>query len=124
MTRDGSPFDCALCTDKDQGERNCFNRTSLSDEVRAVTNYSEEVKDEIKIKGAKKVIGLSGIRLYECPLSYITFDTVEIIRLVYLVDLSGAFLYPGGLGAQPAWLVEAYELFKVERARRIKEDGK
>lgn len=89
-----------------------------------VGEYSEEVKDELKIKSAKKVIGLSGLRFYECPLSYLSVETVEVIRLVYLVDSSGSFLYEGGLGAQPAWLIEAYELYQVERARSIKEKEK
>lgn len=124
MTRDGGPFDCEGCTDKDQDQRNCLNRIGLTDASRAVERYTDEVKDELKIKSAKKVIGLSGLRLYECPLSYITSETVEIIRLVYLVDSIGSFLHAGGIGAQPAWLVEAYELYKLERSRSMKEKGK
>jgi hypothetical protein len=123
MTRDGSPFDCACCTDKNQRERNCFNLIGLNEDARAVENYSDDVKDELRSKSAKKVIGLTGLRLYECPLSYISVETVEIVRLVYLVDSSGSFLHEGGIGAQPAWLIEAYELYKVERARSMKDKG-
>ena len=60
------------------------------------------------------------MRLYECPLSYITADTWEVLRLVYLMDDSPGLLNPGGWGAQPFWLVEALEIFRAECARDLK----
>ncbi|MFQ5465534.1 MAG: hypothetical protein ACE5EI_06365 [Thermodesulfobacteriota bacterium] len=83
--------------------------------------YTPEVTREHLGRGAKKVFRLGGLRLYECPLSYMTVDTAEVMRLVYLVDGSGALLHPGGWGGQPAWLVEACELYRVESARNIKD---
>jgi len=98
----------------------------LSEEARAVTGYTEEILAEHGEKGAVKVFSLGDLRLYECPLSYITDDTREIIRLVFLVDWAGHLLYEGGWGGQPAWLVEAYEVFRSESARYLKErsDGR
>ena len=173
--RDGSPFDCEKCSDKDKELRNCFNRLGLSEAARAVTEYTGAVVEELKNpplsmtivnpslkppfekgggkgkgfvrsqetsergrkdsatrgKGgvarrvaqrpAQKVFSLGDIRLYECPVSYISSDTVEIMRLVFLVDDRGSLLYGGGWGDQPAWLVEAVEIFRMENVRRSKE---
>ncbi len=217
---DGSPFDCEKCSDRDKEQRNCLNRLGLSDEARAVTEYTWAVVEELKnplayppfinpprppfskggskdrssggnrdagsgggrygppggrrdnslsvgkgplsggvgrlpesgdglcegegklggcegvpekarSKGyafrraeqrpAQKVFSLGGIRLYECPVSYISRDTVEMMRLVYLVDDSKNLLHSGGWGDQPAWLVEAVEVFRMETVRRTGE---
>ena len=47
--------------------------------------YSEEVKEELKEKEAQKVFSLGDIRLYECPLSYITEETRDLMRLCFLI---------------------------------------
>lgn len=120
-TRSGSPFDCERCTRQDREARNCCNRKGLREEARAVEAYTPEVVEEHREKGARKVFRLAGLRLYECPLSYISMVTSDVIRLVYLIEGSGALLFPGGWGAQPAWLVEAYEVFRAENARDIKD---
>jgi len=86
-----------------------------------VEEYTPEVTREHRARGARKVFRLGGLRLYECPLSYMTVDTAEVMSLVYLVDGSGTLLHPGGWGAQPAWLVESYEIYRVESARSIKD---
>ncbi len=94
--------------------RNCFNRLDLGEESRAVTSYVAEVNEELIVKGAAKVFSLGNIRLYECPLSYISEDTVDILRLVYAIKEWGCLLYGGGLGEQPAWLIEALEICRAE----------
>lgn len=105
--------------------RNCFNRQDLSYEARAVTEYSDSIKGELKDKGAAKVFSLGGLRLYECPLSYITEETSGVIRLIYLMDATGHLLFSGGWATQPFWLAEAYEVFKCESARvKEKENGR
>ena len=91
----------------------------MSEDARAVTEYTGEVNEELKEKGAEKVFSLGGIRLYECPLSYISEDTGELIRLCFLVENNCNLLYEGGWGDQPAWLVEAYEAYKTEISRHL-----
>ena len=117
MSRDGSPFDCKTCTSRDRRQRNCRNALGLSEVSRCVDAYSEDIKSELRRAGASKVFSLGDLRLYECPLSYLTRDTGEIIRLVYLCDGTGHLLHPGGWGAQPCWLVEAFEIYRRERAQ-------
>lgn len=128
----GSPFKCSKCTPRNKKNRNCGNHLGLSNEARAVT--SEEYKkpsslwnyatvwDEIKGKDVTKVFTLGDIRLYECPLSYITRESAEIKSTVYLLDGSSNLLYAGGWGDQPAWLVEAVGICRGEEARRMKKD--
>ncbi len=60
-------------------------------------------------------------RLYECPLSFLTDDTREIIRLVYLLEDTGNMLNAGGWAEQPFWLIQAFEIFKTETSRQLKE---
>lgn len=91
----------------------------MSEAARAVTEYTEEVKEELKEKGAEKVFSFGDVRLYECPLSYISEDTGELIRLCFLVDDTGNLLYDGGWGNQPMWLVEAFEAYKAEMLRHL-----
>ncbi len=169
--RDGSPFDCEKCSDRDKELRNCFNRLGLSDAARAVTEYTGAVIEELEnplqgvkppvinpplppfseggsedspsggskeippkgscdlakgessrsvAQSAQKVFSLGDIRLYECPVSYISYETVEMMRLVYLIDDSGSLLHGGGWGDQPAWLIEAVEVFRTERISSLK----
>ncbi|MBI5344764.1 MAG: hypothetical protein HZB83_05430 [Deltaproteobacteria bacterium] len=118
--KDGSPFRCEDCGEKDRADRNCLNRLGLSDDTRAVREYTDDVKMELKEKNARKVFSLGNLRLYECPLSYVTEDIAEIMRLVYLMDASGHLLHQGGWADQPCWLIEAYEIYRVEHAENIR----
>ncbi len=43
------------------------------------------------------------------------------MRLVYLVEDTSLLLYGGGWGDQPFWLVEAFEIYKYEAHKFIKE---
>ena len=96
----------------------------MSEDTRAVLEYTDEVVAGLKEKGAQKVFYFNGIRFYECPLTYITTDTWEIIRLVYLIDDSKILLHAGGWGDQPAWLVEAVELYKIETAKKVSDGNR
>jgi len=95
----------------------------LTEDARAIEEYTGQIKDELKRKRAMKVFSLRDLRLYECPLSYLSVETMEVIRLVYLVDSTGGMFFAGGLGAQPAWLIEAYELYKIERLKSEKDSA-
>ena len=83
-----------------------------------MTSFTPAIKEELKEKKAGKVHGLGDMRFYECPLSCITPDTREMMRLCFMVVDTGRLLHPGEWGAQPAWLVEAYEIHKAEAARQ------
>ncbi|MFQ5736739.1 MAG: hypothetical protein ACE5GY_07735 [Thermodesulfobacteriota bacterium] len=89
----------------------------LSEGSRAVASYTDGVAEEHKEKKAAKVVTLGDLRLYECPQSYLSEETSEIMRLVFLIDESGCLYYDGGWADQPCWLVEAFEIYRVERAR-------
>lgn len=122
--KDGGPFKCDTCTDRDREQRNCLNRLELSEDARAVTEYTDEVKAEIKGKKAQKIFGLAGLRLYECPTSYIEAETSATMRAVYLMEATGHMLYAGGIAEQPYWFLEAYEILKTEQAKDLKEKSK
>lgn len=59
-------------------------------------------------------LGTDLIRLYECPITYVTRDTSEIIRLLYMYEDTKQFLYSGGIADQPHWFIEAIDIFKQE----------
>ncbi len=97
-----------------------MNRRALSEGALAVDLYTDEIIGEHNRKGGKKIFSLGTLRLYECPLSYIKGETREIMRLCILMDEVGLLLYGGGLGDQPMWLIEAYEIYKSEVISRIR----
>lgn len=113
LSEAGNPFNCENCTNKDKANRNCNNYLNLSEDAKAVKSYTEDVKKEHQEKGAKKVFPGS-IRLYECPLTYISRDTHELIRLIYLIEDSKVLLHPGGWANQPYWLIESLELYRIQ----------
>ena len=120
--RDGSPFDCACCGDKDMDARNCSNKAGLCPDATAVEKYTAQVMEELREKNARKVFSLGSIRLYECPVSYMSDDTRDLMRAVFLAQGSGRLLYGGGWGDQPEWFIEAYEIYMAE-ARLEHKDG-
>lgn len=79
----------------------------------------DETVEELRGKGAEKVLALGDIRLYECPLSYITEETAGLMRVVFLIDSTGQLLFGGGWAEQPFWLAEAYEIYRNEKKRII-----
>ncbi len=120
VTASGSPFSCEECGAAMREARNCSNSLGLPDEVRIVEDFTPGVLDEIRRCGAKKVFSLGSLRFYECPLTAISAETMEMIGIVYLVEASGRLYYSGGWADQPCWLVEAYEIFKRERHEYLK----
>jgi len=120
VTSDGSPFKCDECDNGLREGRNCANARGLSEEARIVERFRTGISEEIKMRCAVKVFSLGDIRFYECPLTAITVDTLDIIRAVYLVESSGRLFFEGGWSDQPHWLVEAYEIYKRESFEYLK----
>lgn len=85
----------------------------------AVERYAEDVVGEHRAKGARKVLTLGSLRLYECPLSYISEESRELVRMVFLSEAARALLRRGGLGEQPYWFIEALETGGIERAAHL-----
>jgi hypothetical protein len=67
-------------------------------------------------KKAIKLFVLGDIRLYECPLSWITEESWEICRMIYLAMDTHTLYAAGGWADQPVWFVQAFELLRVELA--------
>lgn len=121
----GSPFNCQDCSDTDKEQRNCNNHLGLTETV--FTEFSDEEKAELEEKKAHSIFTLGGsptIRLYECPLTCIRPETTDIIKLVCLIDETHSLLFDGGWGNQPAWLAEAYSLYKSLQNEEIKRGNK
>ena len=118
VIKDGSPFRCEDCTDENKITLNCGNSKGLSENAKAVTSYTEEIKSEIE--GIDKVFSVGNIRLYECPLTYISTDTHDLMRLAYLIDDTKQLFYAGGWSEQPYWLIDAYEILKSVQAENRK----
>lgn len=89
-----------------------------------MTEYTGAVKAELEETGAKKVgVTMGDLRLYECPLSFITDETWQMMRAVFLADGSQQLYFSGGWADQPHWFIEALEMYRAETARRMKRDG-
>ena len=79
------------------------------------TEFTPEDREEIKGKGARKVKTIGNkYRLYECPLTFTTETTTDLIDLVVLTNESGVLPFKGAWTDQPFWFVEAFMLYKKE----------
>lgn len=113
-----APFNCATCSDVDKQKRNCRNVKGL--ELTAIvwdeydTDRKNEMAKQLTEAGAAKIVGLGDIRLYECPLSWITPETYEVMKFINFSRDSGALYAAGGWDNQPAWFVRAYEIVRTE----------
>ena len=62
--------------------------------------------------------------MYECPLSYLTQDTIQVLNLVSIVKHTNTLLYDGGIAEQPYWLMEAISVDREEEALALQAKGK
>jgi hypothetical protein len=85
-----------------------------------------EYELDLTKKSCSLANGKGTIRLYECPLTYVTQETNELIRVLYLMDNTNQMFFEGSLNDQPYWLVEAYDIFKTETyyLQKMEADGK
>lgn len=93
----------------------------MSDEARAVREYTPEIRAELALKSCRKAAGLGDIRLYECPESFFDGETMMMIGIVFMVECTGRLYFDGGIADQPCWLVEAMQIFNTERVRSMDE---
>ncbi len=82
--------------------------------------YNDEITGEHKNKSAEKVFSLGNIRLYECPVTFITEDTAFIMSAVFLSEDSGVLYHSGGWSSQPEWFVKAVGIYREELANSLK----
>lgn len=105
-----------------------MNHKCLPEDILAIEDYTEEQSAFIKEHKLKKVAPLGSgkryMRLYECPITYITQDTRDIIQLLYTIENTNQLLHEGGLSKQPAWLIEALQIFKTELYYSREKNGK
>ena len=70
-----------------------------------------ESKKDHRGKPVKKVFTkLGGLRFYECPVGWITFETNSIINVLTLEE-KPAKIYPGTWVDQPHWYIQAKQLY-------------
>lgn len=113
-----APFSCLDCKDQDKQARNCGNRLDLDLTDVIWKEYDEGERKRIaqafKKAGANKVINLGDIRLYECPLTWVTEESWDICRMLYLAQDTHVLYAGGGWANQPVWFMQAFELFRAE----------
>ena len=97
--------------------RNCQNEKQLSDNARFFERYTDEIKDELSEKEAEKSFVQGTLKFYECPLTYISEDTQDMMKLIGLIENTNVLLHEGGWGNQPYWLIEAYHIYKETREK-------
>jgi len=85
----------------------------------------DETITALKEARAAKTATLHGVRLFECPVGWISQETHEIMRAIFLVEQTGRLLWPGEWADQPAWLVQAFEIYGSLKAEwhRPKEEA-
>jgi len=97
-----------------------LNFKNLSSESVCVDSYDDSVNNEHNSKDAKKVFALGDLRLYECPVSFITEETAFMMKAVFLSVDTKALYFGGGIADQPEWFVRALEVFSEENDRYMK----
>lgn len=117
------PFDCQNCTREDQEKNNCHNRYDLIDPAyehlqndAPIENwFLNDVKEKWrgKYKGSfpLTVLLLGNIRLYECPNTWITQDTIRLKNALFLGE-NPEKIYPGTWIDQPQWYIDAISIYR------------
>ena len=76
------------------------------------------IGQQIEKKGGRKVCtlgtGPSAIRLYECPNSWVTSESRQMLSAVYRYHEHHTLPAAGGWDDQPVWFREAWEIFRSE----------
>ena len=119
--KDGVPFHCETCDDKLKDGRNCGNRKRLNYTCEKWSGHADDaILQEHKKEMRQTVWPLGDLSLYECPISYITPETYQLIDMVVLCKDSGVLINEGGWSNQPNKFVEAYLIYKEEFSAWVK----
>jgi hypothetical protein len=120
------PFDCATC--EQQKEHNCNNRYRLIQPVIQKQGVgplplwiAQDLKSKLPHTGPfpPKVWSITDLYFYECPKTWITNETMQLIDLLYLED-TPTKIFPGTWLDQPKWWLEVIKIFKHETAEYYK----
>ena len=76
----------------------------------------DDLKSKIKYKGAfpETVWKLGDLKLYECPLTWITRETALLMKWLCFEE-KPVKVFPGEWIDQPVWYIEAIEILNSER---------
>lgn len=111
--------------ERDQDNWNCHNWKDLT-EV-AFEEFDNDSKRELLLAKATKVWGHRRLRLYECPKSWITEETNDIINKLNLQENSKILYFGPNWKDQPLWFIEAYNIYNAELSewrKQMKENSK
>ncbi len=80
----------------------------------AIEDFKTLEYEEIEKSGQRKVWPLGTIRLYECPVTWITQESIDMMDACFMISNSSSLLFPGAWSDQPMWLWEAFKIYKTE----------
>jgi hypothetical protein len=95
--------------------RNCLNRKGLSETI--ITEYTDEINEELLEKKVKKVFNAGGYRFYECPLTAINEETYDLMNMFFLTDNHKQLYFDGNINKQPAFYIELLNIGIAELNR-------
>jgi hypothetical protein len=80
-----------------------------------------DLKSKLPHKGKfpAAVFKLGNIKLYECPLTWISKDTSKIMKMLFLED-NPPLIFPGTWLDQPQWYMESIHIYRNEKIQSLK----
>jgi len=84
----------------------------------------QDIKDKFKTRNGKfptTVWKLGELKLYECPLTWITADTYKILELLFIEE-NPTRIFQGTWLDQPKWWLEAIQIYKHEKLANIRDN--
>lgn len=82
---------------------------------------SQHSIDEVKRKKHRKVSpNLGGLKFYECPNGWLTYETNLLIDNL-TIEEKPPKLYTGTWNDQPVWWIESIKIYNAERAKWLEQ---
>jgi len=123
--KDGVPFKCNDCNDRDKEDRNCLNRKDISPSVVDWTQFKDQGDEKAalykKMGKPTKVWRLADLTFYECPPMWRTAETNILLDALYVFHEKDLPPKKGAWSDQPLWFAQAYRIFIEELKNRPKE---